>query len=250
MKNNLELYIERIPEFSKLSSSELIEYFVFFLLSEENKIVVKAKDVENCYFMLDIPGYSNVPKYLLDNSKKAKNKVQKFIKSDSGYTLAREVREKIKRSLLDDLPRTIVNKSLRDLLHKLTNQSEMEFLEEAVKTFEVKAYRASIIMVWLLTVDHLQEYVLKEKKSEFVAALRRMNNQKTINNKDDFSDLKESVFIEACRGAGIISNDVRKILDVKLGIRNSFAHPSTISLGQNKALDFIEDLINNVILKY
>ena len=77
-----------------------------------------------------------------------------------------------------------------------------------------------------------------------------MNNNKVINTKDDFGDLKESVFIEACRGANIITNDIRKILDTKLGIRNSFAHPSTIMLPKSKALEFIEDLVNNVISKY
>jgi len=43
---------------------------------------------------------------------------------------------------------------------------------------------------------------------------------------------------------------VRKILDTKLGIRNSYAHPSTVKLPKSKALEFIEDLVNNVILKY
>lgn len=105
-------------------------------------------------------------------------------------------------------------------------------------------------MVWLLTLDHLYEYILANKLSDFIIALRKMNNNKSIKTKDDFSDIKESTFIEACRGAGIISNDIRKILDTKLGIRNSFAHPSTVTLPKSKAFEFIEDLVDNVILKY
>jgi hypothetical protein len=57
-------------------------------------------------------------------------------------------------------------------------------------------------------------------------------------------------FIELCRAASIISNDVRKILDAKLGIRNSAAHSSRITVGEHKAVEFGIDLINNVILKY
>jgi hypothetical protein len=91
---------------------------------------------------------------------------------------------------------------------------------------------------------------LSNKISDFVTALRRANINKSVHTKDDFGELKESQFIEICKSAGIISNDVRKILDAKLGIRNSFAHPSNIKLPKSKALEFIEDLIENVILKY
>lgn len=46
------------------------------------------------------------------------------------------------------------------------------------------------------------------------------------------------------------SNDVRKILDEKLGFRNSCAHPSSIAVGDSKALSFVEDLVDNVIAKH
>jgi hypothetical protein len=69
-------------------------------------------------------------------------------------------------------------------------------------------------------------------------------------NKDDFGDIPEGKLIEFCRSAKIISNDVRKILDTKLGIRNTCAHPSGVQILEAKAVDFIDDLVNNVILKY
>lgn len=53
-----------------------------------------------------------------------------------------------------------------------------------------------------------------------------------------------------CRSSGVISNDIRKILDTKLGIRNSFAHPSSVYITEIKAIDFITDLVQNIILKY
>jgi len=37
---------------------------------------------------------------------------------------------------------------------------------------------------------------------------------------------------------------------VKLGVRNSYAHPSNVSLSPAKAADFITDLTDNVVLKY
>ena len=67
---------------------------------------------------------------------------------------------------------------------------------------------------------------------------------------DDFNEMPESKFIEFCRFAGIISNDARKILDQELATRNSSAHPSAITIARRKVLDFVEDLITNVVLKY
>lgn len=67
---------------------------------------------------------------------------------------------------------------------------------------------------------------------------------------DDFAEIPEGKFIEFCRAAKIISNDVRKILDAKLGIRNTCAHPSGVTISEAKAIDVIDDLVKNVILKY
>jgi hypothetical protein len=250
MVNNLEEFILRIEDFNNLQSSELIDYFIYYLQNFAGQSSVKAKEIENCFTFLTIPPYSNISSYLLKNSKKVKGKTQKFIGSNSSYQLTRQRTDEISSRIVLDIPKITIEKNLRNLLSKLTNASERAFLEEAIKTFEIEAYRASIIMVWLLTLDHLYEYILANKLSDFIAALRRMGNSKSIHSKDDFGDIKEVTFIEACRGAGIISNDIRKILDTKLGIRNSFAHPSTISLPKSKALEFIEDLVDNVILKY
>jgi len=54
------------------------------------------------------------------------------------------------------------------------------------------------------------------------------------------------------RSADVISNDVRKILDEKLGTRNSSAHPSAIAIAikRSKVIAFVEDLVENVVLKY
>jgi hypothetical protein len=71
-----------------------------------------------------------------------------------------------------------------------------------------------------------------------------------IASRDDFGDIPEGKLIELMRSARIIDNDVRKILDQKLGTRNSYAHPSAIAITRTKVIDFVEDLMNNVILKY
>jgi len=144
--------------------------------------------------------------------------------------------------------------ALRGLVGKLGVTEERDFLDEAIKCHEARAYRAAIIMVWILTVDHLQEFIFKHQPTAFNRELAKVNDKRVkvakVTSKDDFGDIPESKLIELARAAGIINNDVRKILDAKLGIRNSYAHPSNVSLSPVKAAEFITDLVDNVILKY
>jgi hypothetical protein len=43
---------------------------------------------------------------------------------------------------------------------------------------------------------------------------------------------------------------VAKAVSEKLGIRNSSAHPSAIVIKKSKVIEFVDDLVENVILKY
>lgn len=250
MMNNIHDFICRVEGFAKCQASEMIDYFAYYLMLFGDKPTFKPKDIQMCFETLKIPAYSNIPRYLSDNSKSVRGKTQKYIKKESYYSMTLIHRNNISDNVINDIPRAEISNVLRDLIPRLTNESEKMYLDEAIRTFEVEAYRASIIMVWLLTLDHLFEYILATKIADFVTALRRAGNNKSIHSKDDFGDIKESQFIEICKSASIINNDVRKILSNKLDIRNSYAHPSTVHLPKSKALEFIEDLVVNVILKY
>lgn len=142
---------------------------------------------------------------------------------------------------------------LTKIISKVKDNNKRRFLSEAIACIEIRAKRATLLMTWLVTIDHLFDYILSHKLSEFNTAISKRSdryNKIVIVEKDDFSDVKEIVFIEVCRSAKIINNDIRKILDEKLDIRNTFAHPSDVELHDSKVVNFVEDLIDNVILKY
>ena len=138
---------------------------------------------------------------------------------------------------------------MKDLAIKIPNPNQNAFFEETIKCFAVGAYRATIIMSWNLTVDHLFEYILANKLTEFNIVLAGNTDRRiritSASIKDDFNEIPENKFIEFCRSARIISNDVRKILDTNLGIRNSAAHPSNISFTENKTISIVEEHLKN-----
>lgn len=250
----LQGFIDNITDFFDLKSSDQIDYFIYFLTVEKNEPDTQLTLVRECFQSLNLTPYSNISQYLISNIKGKEKNTPKFLRTKNGYQLHRNLRIALESNIIKNPVKAKLKKELREILAYVTNPIENEFLNEAINCFEISAYRASIVMVWNLTVDHLYEYILKHELASFNLALSKNTDKRVkisiVSNKDDFSEIPENKFIEFCRSANIISNDVRKILEAKLGIRNSYAHPSNIVISESKANEFIEDIIKNVILKY
>lgn len=253
-KEETENFTATVKNFFDLKSTEQVDFLVYFLTVEKNLITTQATAIRQCFVHLDILPYSNIYQYLNQNLKGKEKQPPKFIRIKDGYQLHRQLKTTLETSIEKKLLKAKVNKDLRQLLTHINNPQENEFLKEAIDCFEISAYRASIVMVWNLTVDHLFNYILKYKLADFNAALALNTDKRikitSVTDRDDFSEIPENKFIEFCRTAKIFSNDIRKILDTKLGIRNTYAHPSNLKVGDTKAMEFIEDLVNNVTLKF
>jgi hypothetical protein len=230
------------------SQSALTELFVYFLTVESGQDTATPKQVAECFSACDLVVPGNVGARL---SEGLKSKPPKYIKANGGYKLQRHMREALSRKLGAETVTAQTSATLRGLEQKLPAGANKEFLEEAIDCFEIGANRAAIVMTWILTMDHLFAHILAHKLTDFNASLLKDKGVKidAVTQRDDFTEMKETKFIELCRAAGIISNDVRKILDQKLGTRNSCAHPSGVTVNRSKVIDFIEDLVDNVILK-
>jgi len=253
-KEDLESFALSTNSFFTLSQADQIDFFVYYLTIEKGLGQTQATPVRDCFLLLDLTPYSNISQYLSTNIKGKFKQHPRFIRIRSGYQLHRERKLSIENSLNKNPYKVKVKDDLRALLTHLSNPVENEFLKEAIDCFEIGAYRASTVMVWNLTIDHLYEYVMAHELTNFNAALGKNTDKRIkiaiVNKKDDFSEIPENKFIEFCKSSNIITNDIRKILDIKLGTRNTFAHPSSIKMIESKALEFIEDLINNVVFKY
>lgn len=248
---SLEDFIGKFDDFSRWDPRKQIDFICYYLTVIIGKKGVYPKEIQRSFSQIFLKEYNRTPQYLSENSANTKN--GKYIKVESGgYRLERKIYDEI-RSIVQNEPVKIqVSSQLADLVSKIKNSNEKSFLIEAINCYRVEAYRATIVLVWILTLDHLQNFIYGSKLNSFNSAFAKNPDKKIskIINYDDFSEIKESKFIMLTKSAGIISNDVRKILDEKLGIRNSAAHPSNIVFSGHKTTEFILDLINNVVLKY
>ncbi|CAN5139315.1 hypothetical protein BH20ACI1_BH20ACI1_08070 [soil metagenome] len=99
MNNSLEDFIEKINNFDILSASEKCDYFAYFVSEIDKNEEIKPKLIEDCFDVLRIPKYSNISRYLQTNSKKSKNKPQKFIKNKNGYFIERFFKREIEDNI-------------------------------------------------------------------------------------------------------------------------------------------------------
>jgi hypothetical protein len=246
-------FLTQIPSLATLHRDELANYFIYYLTGEEDSATT-PQQVADCFSRAEVRPYVDVRHYMKNAVKPQKGRPPLLIRTKTGYRLERSERARILATLQGEPFHLEGDSALRGLVGKIAASNEKAFLVEAIKCYEVKAYRAAIIMVWLLTIDHLHNLILKHHLAGFNAELAKNRDKRVkvdiVNALDDFADIPEGKLIEFLRAAHIVSNDVRKILDVKLGIRNSYAHPSSISLSPAKAAEFITDLTDNVILKY
>lgn len=252
MTDAVNRFYNSIENAANQTQATLVDLFVYFLTVEAGQDSATAAEVANCLDACDLGVLrKNVAARL---SEGVKRKPPRYVKVNGGYKLQRHMREGLSKKLGAEKITAQTSATLRGLEHKLPDGAHKDFLKETIDCFEAGANRATIVMSWILTTDHLFSYILKHRLVEFNAALASNTDKsvkvKVITQRDDFAEMKESKFIELCRQAKIISNDVRKILDQKLDTRNSCAHPSGVAINKTKVLDFVEDLIANVVLKY
>lgn len=251
MTDAVNRFYNSIDKASDQSQTALVELFVYFLTVELGQESATPTQVADCFAACDLSVPKNVSARL---SEGLKGKPPRYLKANGGYKLQRHMREALSKKLGAEKVTAQTSATLRGLEHKLPEGGDKEFLRETIACFEAGANRATIVMAWILATDHLFSYILKHKLTEFNAALAANTDKsvklKSITQRDDFTEMKESKFVEFCRQAKIISNDVRKILEQKLDTRNSCAHPSGVIINKTKVIDFVEDLVENVVLKY
>lgn len=249
MTDAVNRFYNSIEKPANQSQSSLVELFVYFLTVEAGQESTTPKEVSDCFVSCDLVVPKNVSARL---SEGLNAKPPKYIKTKRGYKLQRHMREALSKRLGAEHVTVQISATLRGLEHKLPDGGAKDFLKETIDCFEAGANRATITMIWILAIDHLFAHILKFKLVDFNNALANDKGVKlkAVAHRDDFTEMKESKFIELSRTAKIISNDVRKILETSLGIRNTCAHPSGVTVPKSKVIAVVEDLVENVVLKY
>ncbi|MNS68066.1 hypothetical protein D3C72_1013330 [compost metagenome] len=250
-QSHLATFYSSIPGRDELSKGDLANMFAYYLQVELGRASVETAELKRCFVLCDLGSPTWLATHLTNNSK---GKQATYVKATKGYRLHAKERERLSGLFGPALSITQTSAPMKAIYDALPPGAQKEFLDEAIRCYAAGCNRAAVVMFWLFLLDHLFELVLKNHKPQFNATLAANTDKRikitSVSKRDDFGDVPEGKFIEFLRTSGVISNDVRKILDQKLGTRNTAAHPSTVKLAQSKANDFFDDLIENVYKKY
>lgn len=244
----LEDIVKSISGFCTWKHSDKIKFFAWFIHSQVGRDRFTASDIRSCYDGLSLERPSDVNPFL---TAMLSRKPKEVLRDTRGYVLETRIREPLEARYGQRAATIQVDQLLAELPTRIPNLVERDFLKEALICFRHKAFRAAIVMTWNLAYDHLCEHVLTKKLAEFNGQLPKTYPRADISviaTKEDFSELKESQVMQVCRSANITSKDVHKVLKEKLDRRNTYAHPSTITLAPQTAEEYIIDLVNNGVL--
>lgn len=252
MLTPLQEVVRGVPGISGWGHTQKIKFFAWYVHSRLGQERFSQADIRNCYDTLHLDKPTDVSPYL---AKLEQKKPREVIRDKRGFYLEARVREEHEAKYGQREITVQVTKLLEELPGKVRNHEERAFLGEALTCYRHGAFRAAIVMCWNLAYDHLCDYVLRNHLTAFNTRwpIRYPDRHKkarvsAISSRDDFSEMKESEVLEVCKAASIITPDVFKILDEKLGKRNTAAHANGVVFTQLQAEDFISDLVNNVVL--
>lgn len=240
--------VNQVSGFDEAGPREKIRLFAWFLHAHRDKEVFDNADIRGCFAQLHLID-PNVAKYL-----PRMVGYGDLVKVGSGFKLHRTVRVELDSKYGVHHTVVQVSKLLTDLVGKVPDRAEQTFLAEAIKCYRVEAYRSCIVMTWNLAYSHLIEWILSDagRLAKFNAAISKRYPKRTnvtVAAYDDFSEeFKESEVIEVCKTAGLLNQNVIRILKEKLGKRNNAAHPASVVVVQSQADDVVTDLVNNVVL--
>lgn len=252
-------FLSKIDNLKEFSSKNIILLVAYYLRKHKGVVQFDLKTIRDSFRSASLKPPSRLKEYMISLSKGKKSPLIK-ITSRPTFSLSifgvGEIESfltsgKQSSAIIDDYLDAAIP-YLEKIVSKIQEDNKRKFLSEAIACLKSRAKRATVIMTWCAALDHMYDYVLKKKLSDFNSAISRRSDSYRrirIGSKDDFSDVKESVFIEVCRSARIISKDVRNILDEKLIFRNTCAHPSDVEIHDSKVVNFIEDLVDNLIIK-
>lgn len=141
--------------------------------------------------------------------------------------------------------------ALRNQLAKISNTKTGAFVEEAIKCFEVKAYRAAVVLSWVGAVSILYDYVINKSLVAFNSEAKRRNPKwKDALTCDDLTKLKEQEFLDILQSISVIGKSVKQELDKCLKLRNGCGHPNSLEISEHVAAAHVEILILNVFSKF
>jgi hypothetical protein len=246
-------FVGLVPNFGQLSHPERIKHFGWYLHKHSGQEFFDSAAVAKCYASVHMEPPPDVSREL----RRLEGRSQLLSSGRGQYRLEHRVRQKLDQQYGDEQATITISLLLGSLPGKISNENEKTFLAEVLKCYRAQAFRASAVMTWNLTYDHLLGWIVADatRLNAFNGGIPAQigNNPRragvVIKTRDDFEDLKEGEVLNICQRTNLITHSLKQVLEMGLTRRNLAAHPSGIAISRAQAEEMIDTLVNNVVLK-
>ncbi|MDM8519411.1 hypothetical protein QUF64_05135 [Anaerolineales bacterium HSG6] len=144
----------------------------------------------------------------------------------------------VTRNLISDLQDHIVN---------ISDKNSINFLKEAIICFENGLYRAAVVLSWSGAIAILQNYIVKNRLTDFNSEANRRNRRwRDAVNSDDLGQMREHEFLDVLESLSVIGKNVKLELKKCLQLRNACGHPNSLSIGSHQVAAHLEMLLLNI----
>ena len=136
--------------------------------------------------------------------------------------------------------RIVTVASLNQQLSGLSSD-QAALLDSAVECAHSRQYRAAIVMAWTALIDLLEQKLASDGFSH----LNSVRPKWKVSSREELTESQvEFQIIEAAQAAGLYGKTRRKTLQGLLNTRNRAAHPGSFHPTFNRALGYIEEVID------
>jgi hypothetical protein len=136
--------------------------------------------------------------------------------------------------------------ALREYIDLISDPDRRRFIEEALLSFDARAYRAAIVLSWVGAAYIIKKHIAKNHLSAFNAAgVARFKNKFS-----SLDELAEAKMLQVCQDAGIFDKAQKQELGERLDLRNRCGHPNAVNVAEHVVAAHIESLLLNVYSRY
>ena len=243
-------FVEFIAPLKGKSYRSLVLAAMYFLHRYENQEAMRAEDIRKLLVAGRVPKAKtmNIPDVLNRSGASVDSPgsdgTRRLWKlTDTGY---KEVRE------LLDLPEAEPEIEhdvavLTKLAATVPDANARGFIEEAILCLQVGALRAAVVFLWSGAIRTLHNDAWAQGAATVNAAIQKHDPRaKPLKKEDDFSAVKDAVFLKALEDLGVVDKGEKTTLEEALNLRNRCGHPTNYKPGIKKASSFVEDVVGIV----
>ena len=251
MATGIEQFAGGVDGFALLPPREQNEWIMYYLTEIAGAAAVTSTQIADARDELSLEPYRTAAD-LSERSKKRKGVLPIFCKLSKGYKLHRASVDKLASQLSRGRSSSAqkITSILLKTLAKISGHSREPYLAEAVGCFEHGFYRAAIVLAWATAYDTFRHWVFDGHLDKFNAISGTWKKAVAVIDIDDFESLTERVVIDTAKQAGIVKKEAHKTLVALLDKRNSVAHPTGKLVTPASADAYLEEIIDEVLLKY